>query len=170
MFKKISLISVLVISLPLVSMASPTPRQKQIKHFEKTLSCPNCNLISAGIHLRQNNGPLNLVLANVDEAVIYRAANSSNSHINSSFLRTQADQAVFPEHSNFAYSNFEGATLSNAHFGYDNLSGADFSGANMYGSVFQHCNLRGSNLTKSQLSKARICSSTLPNGKKSIAC
>lgn len=133
--------SVVLVSALSLSAQAGQYNPDQLKQFEQTNTCKNCDLQHASM-----------------AGITHNKANLEGSDLRG----VQAHGANFIE-ANLAKTNWELADLSSA-----NLSGADLSGANLTGVNFQFANLTDAKISEAQLKQAaNICDAILPDGKKS---
>lgn len=134
--KLFALAFILGVSINLPIAYASYNNRPDLKVFENTHKCSNCNL--SGVTLK-----LFYVLALLD-------------HANLSY--------VDAEFCNFSFSNFQYANLTGASFKWADLKKADFTGAILKGADFHGANLTGAKGFVAD-EVADVCMATLPDGK-----
>lgn len=129
-----------------------------LKKFEETNSCMNCNLADIPIYSRDHQHA-NLEGTNFSKSVLYGDYTRAN------FMRTVAINSDFE--GTFSEVKFNNAILINARFVSINLTGSDFTNANVSGANFSGALLYGAKITEDQLATAKsVCNAILPGGSK----
>lgn len=154
------LTSTAILSMLLSGIAYAHSIPADVKQFEKTGTCVNCDL--SGVALRTSQpGALNLQGSNLIKSWSdFLVSNRQYSN----FSNVVAVQ-LYMSYGDFSYSKFTNADLRNAKLHDSNMTGADFTGANVTGVNFSNANLYKALISKDQLkSVSSLCNAILPDG------
>lgn len=144
-----NVLSIVSVIIGTVSVSAYAYIPVHLEQFNKTNQCEGCDLSSASFSTRgDRQSPTN----NHSGARLDRA-NLSN--IRSDYLNLSG--------ASLRQANLSGANLDDA-----NLSYADLTGANLSGAFIQFANLYGA--VGADLSNARVCDTTMPDGSASKPC
>ncbi len=144
-----------VFMISTVGYAKPNYDASDLKKFQETNACRNCNLSNASVYGDHRHA--DLVGANISDASFH------GDNTMADFSNVVGTKAYISDGSEAKFIN---AVLIDASFD-GNFTNADFSNAVVRGASFSHTNLYGAKISAQQLMDVRsICDAILPDGTK----
>lgn len=149
--------SILVFGISFTGYANLRYDPNQLKQFESTNKCPNCDLTEIYIPFEKHDNAI-LTNALLTKSTLGTSfANSDFSHAN--MVDTYASNTMF------SGSNFTDANLEHSSLSHSNCSRVNFTGANLSDVDFSYANLIQATVTSEQLSTVKSLScAIMPNG------
>lgn len=135
----------------------------QLKQFESTNQCPNCDLTGKSMYSENHNN------ANLAGALLTRSSIDSSQFSKANFAGANLVE-LSAEYTMMSGAIFTNANLSHANFNSANLSRADFSGAILTGADLANVTLIQAKITVDQLSEVSSLScAIMPDGSRHAA-